>query len=315
MQNSILVGIVLTLLNKKFVTASQLGQKYEISTRSVYRYVDTLCEAGVPIFSNKGKHGGIGILPSYKLSNTYFTSQEFARLKQAITTFDVQDNITTTVLDKVDALAESLNVSSYVLGSAQLVVDTPQSPQMQYKLATLTDAVIRRRICSIVYHDNVGQTSTRDILPCCLLLKGGLWYIYAFCLLRQDFRFFKITRIAELTISNLEFKPIEYDISKASQLHTPTIEPDIEFSFDFKAIIKTKVEEWLGIEAVTSTDKGYTASAKLPFDDLLLSKLVSFTSNISNVFPEQLAYKLKAIMIDALRNYSFKVISRNDAKN
>ena len=69
MQNFILFGILLTLLKHNFVTAKQLAQQFEISTRTVYRYIEAISYAGIPIFSKKGSCGGVYIDKSFCFSN------------------------------------------------------------------------------------------------------------------------------------------------------------------------------------------------------------------------------------------------------
>ncbi len=76
MQNFILFGILLTLLKHNFVTAKQLAEQFEISTRTVYRYVDELSLSGVPVYCVKGKNGGIGIMKDYVFDKNFFTCEE-----------------------------------------------------------------------------------------------------------------------------------------------------------------------------------------------------------------------------------------------
>lgn len=72
----IVMGIVLELLQKKKTTAQQLAEKYEISTRSVYRYVNSLCAGGFPVITYLGRSGGIGLHPNFSLNNLYFSKNE-----------------------------------------------------------------------------------------------------------------------------------------------------------------------------------------------------------------------------------------------
>ncbi len=76
MQTNVIFGILLTLLNKEFVTAKYLSQKYDFSIRTIYRYINVLEESGVPIYSQAGKNGGFAILHTFRLNNCFFTSAE-----------------------------------------------------------------------------------------------------------------------------------------------------------------------------------------------------------------------------------------------
>ena len=80
MQNWVLYGIMMTLLIKKKASRRFLAEKYEVSERTISRYVDTLSEAGVPIYSLAGKEGGYAISDEYKLDKTLFSPEELRRL-------------------------------------------------------------------------------------------------------------------------------------------------------------------------------------------------------------------------------------------
>ena len=62
MQVPVIIGILTTLLSNKMCTAEQLAEKYEISKRTVYRYLDVLSQAGVPLMVRHGRNGGWGII-------------------------------------------------------------------------------------------------------------------------------------------------------------------------------------------------------------------------------------------------------------
>lgn len=76
MQNFILFGILIALLKNNTTTAKQLAEQFEISTRTVYRYIDELSLSGVPIYCVKGKNGGIRIMQNYVFDKSFFTAQE-----------------------------------------------------------------------------------------------------------------------------------------------------------------------------------------------------------------------------------------------
>lgn len=101
MKTDIMFGILLTLLRNGRMKAKELAIKYNISIRTIYRYIDELDMSGVPIASFVGKNGGIEILGTFKLSNCYFTLQEKMTLiecSSTITNKTLQQNIQTKLL-------------------------------------------------------------------------------------------------------------------------------------------------------------------------------------------------------------------------
>ena len=80
MQQSDIFGILLTILNHRKVKREYLAEKFEVSTRTVQRYIDVLGEAGVPIISTRGKNGGFSVTDDFKLDSSFFTEAEVARI-------------------------------------------------------------------------------------------------------------------------------------------------------------------------------------------------------------------------------------------
>ena len=103
MKRYLLLSIMLELLKKDKVKASELANKFEISTRTVYRYLNDLEIAGVPTVTYVGKNGGIGIDKHYKLSTTYFTPQEKEYIINSITimSFGHNKEIVNSIINKL----------------------------------------------------------------------------------------------------------------------------------------------------------------------------------------------------------------------
>lgn len=102
MKMDIALGILFTLLSKdEAITANEIANKYTICTRTVYRYVNFLDLAGIPIVTKTGKTGGIKILNSFNLKNMYFNNVELLTLIQSCSTIankQMQTNLQTKLL-------------------------------------------------------------------------------------------------------------------------------------------------------------------------------------------------------------------------
>ena len=179
MQIPILVGIMSTLLaSDNTVNADELAQKFEISKRSVYRYVAMLSEGGIPIESHIGRGGGWGIVDTYKLKATYFTEAEYERLIFALQSSSVQDDTAKMAVQKLTGLKRS-HASATVLKSDQLVVDSADY-SLGDSVSVLSDCISQKLLCNIEYHSKAGAVTSRTVEPYCLILKEGLWYVYCF---------------------------------------------------------------------------------------------------------------------------------------
>lgn len=288
MQVSVLVGILTTMLSNDIVNATMLSEKYELSKRTIYRYITVLGEAGVPIVSHSGRNGGWSILSTYKLRSMYFTKEEYSRMLLVIKGSALQDGVTKSVVDKLSGMSNSA-YNSIVLQSKQLIVDTSINEKLQERVDTLQKALNTNKVIIMEYHSQKGETLVRSAEPYALVLKNDQWYLYAYCLLRNDFRYFKIARIANLTVSEHTFRPRPFDVDCAA------IESDMvrgkqrcEIILTVYPEALTDVEEWLGIEQVAKVGEQYTARAEVPYDDLLIKRILSFGSGVRVERPSQL---------------------------
>ena len=102
MQLYIMMGVLLTLMQNGKMTAQQLAEKFEVSTRSIYRYVDSLSVNGVPIVTDSGRKGGIYLINNFNLDNMFFTTNELMQIKDFLTKTDTPESVS--LLEKVNYL-------------------------------------------------------------------------------------------------------------------------------------------------------------------------------------------------------------------
>lgn len=287
MQIPILVGILSTFLSSdNYVTANDLAQKYEMSTRSIYRYVAVLSEGGVPIESQQGRGGGWRIIDTYKVKATYFTDEEYKRLIFALQSFSLQDDVIKSVTQKLEGL-KRVHSSATVLKNNQFVVDSTDI-SVGDKVNVLSDAISQRQLCTIEYHSKDGVDTVRTVEPYCLVMKDGAWYVYCFCRLRKGFRYFKVGRIVRLEVGE-KFVGREFRVD-SSVIQTDVLRDkelcQVLLSLDASALSAT--EEWLGVNAVARVGNEYIAKATLPYDDMLVNRVMSLGSGVKVERPEKL---------------------------
>lgn len=287
MQIPVLVGIMSTLLAAdETVNAQELAQKFEISKRSVYRYVAMLSEGGIPIETRMGRNGGWGIVDTYKLKATYFTEEEYQRLIFALQSFSLQDDVTKNAIQKLSGLRRS-HASATVLKSDQLVVDSADYSVGDY-VNVLSDCISQRLLCNIEYHSKAGAVTSRSVEPYCLILKDGSWYVYCFCRMRKAFRYFKVSRMVRLSVGE-RFSPREFSVD-SSVIESDVLRGkeicEVILSLQHKAL--SACEEWLGMGHVARVGDGYVAKASLPYDEMLISRILSLGGGVRVEKPAKL---------------------------
>ncbi|MBE7087781.1 MAG: YafY family transcriptional regulator [Clostridiales bacterium] len=306
MKYEIMIAILFELLSKRCVSASYLAEKYEVSKRSIYRYINSLELAGVPLYTIRGNNGGIAIMDTYKISSTFMTVSEFDQVINALTAINdgVENQKLSAAILKLKAVKKN-EYSGFDIKSGNLVIDGgPWGDTVGYKskLKVLQKCADECLQLSIKYHDRNGSVTERVIDPYIIVFKQGLWYVYAFCHLRNEFRFFKTGRIESAKILS-EFK--RQDISEKNlpfDFWHNNVE-SVEVGFEVGKEVLSDVEEWLGIENVEEIGGKFKATAKLPNDDGLVSKIMSYGSGLKVLYPTELKNKIKKVANEILKSY------------
>ena len=200
MQISRLLEMVYILLSKPNTTSKELAERFGVSQRTIYRDIDTLSLAGIPVYTEQGKGGGISLLPDFVLNKSILSKQE---QNEILTALQSLTNIKTAgaeqVLQKLSAVFNRTAVN-------WLDVDFSDWSYANGDVFNgLKTAILERRIAEFDYHSTYGEKTHRRIEPIQIWFKSRAWYIKGFCLARQDIRLFKLTRVKNLNITDEHF--------------------------------------------------------------------------------------------------------------
>lgn len=307
MKFEIMVSILFELLSKKIVQAKYLSEKYGVSQRSIYRYISSLENAGVPLYTVRGNAGGFSLVDTFRLSSNYLTAKELDKIISVLTAFadGVPDKTVNAIILKLKASVKK-DTSGFDLKAGNLIIDAgPWGDTVGYKakLTVLEQAIEECRKLSITYHDRNGKVTERVIEPHVIVFKQGLWYVYAYCDLRNGFRFFKTGRIEKATLLNEKF--IRHDLSKMDLpldfWHNSVETEKVSLEIDEKVL--SDVEEWLGIENVEKVGGKYVSTVDLPYDDGLVMKIMGFGNGLKVVSPKKLKDKILTAAKELLNTY------------
>ena len=167
MKYEIILRILFELLSKKSVTAKYLSEKYNVSVRTIYRYIETIEMAGVPLYTTRGREGGFQIIDTYKFSSTFMTVEEFEKTIEALTaiTDSVPNNVLSSAINKLKASIKN-EYSGFEMKSGNLVIDGgPWGDTVGYKskLKVIEQAIEENKKLHIKYHDRNGVITERTI--------------------------------------------------------------------------------------------------------------------------------------------------------
>lgn len=199
-----LFQIVYMLLEKPQMTAKELADTLEVSERTIYRDVDKLTMAGIPIYTNQGKHGGISILPNYVLDKSILTIEEKKKIMESLN-----------ALNEVSVSADNDSISklrSFLGEQYQDWIEIEfsgweHSVEDGVVFEQIKNAILEHSYMEITYSSSREGLVKRKIRPIKLCFKDQAWYLYAYCCLREDYRFFKLKRMSRITVLDKYFEP------------------------------------------------------------------------------------------------------------
>lgn len=210
-----LVSIIMILLNKKHIGAQELADMFEVSPRTIYRDIDAINMAGIPIHSTPGVGGGFEIMQNYKIDKKIFSSADLSAILMGLSGLSnmIQGDERANALAKVKSFIPADRAKDIELKVNQICIDL--SPWMgngniQLYLEIVKAALQESKLLSFEYIAHHGNKTARTVEPYQLILKSSHWYLHGYCRRRNDYRMFRLSRMSNLQIQEKSFTPREY---------------------------------------------------------------------------------------------------------
>lgn len=273
MSDSRLFKILYYLLDKGHATAPELADKLEVSTRTIYRDVEALSSAGIPIYAEPGRNGGLYVLHDFMLDRTLLSENERREVWAAIQCISATGYTSgKDIQTKLSALFPG-NTENW------LEVDFSRwgkSTADNAKFDRLKTAVMQYKEIRIVYENTSSERRERIVQPLQLSYKSKEWYLKAFCLEKKDFRLFKLNRILALEVLERTFAPRSYPEPENSLQQTY---PRIVLLFS-KEIAYRVYDEFDETQIEHQKNGDILAYAEMPVDTWLIGYLLSFGAQV-----------------------------------
>ncbi|NBD26882.1 helix-turn-helix transcriptional regulator [Paenibacillus glycinis] len=191
-----LMSITYMLLNTEVVSASELAERFGVSQRTIYRDIEAICAAGIPVVSHQGANGGYGIMNEYKMDKSLLSSDDIASLITLLssTTTVFQDERTHHTIERLKTVQRDTG------RPPSLTLDLGSWRAYISHLRMLHAAINAGQLVRFRYVNAKGERQARTVEPVSLVLKFDAWYLYGYCRSRSDYRVFKLTRISELDV-------------------------------------------------------------------------------------------------------------------
>lgn len=277
------------LLNRRKVTARELAERFEVSVRTIYRDIETLNGAGIPVVSSQGHEGGLTMPDNYKLSRQLLT---FADMLSLLTTLKgvnktLQNGDIERLIDKVTSLIPEEKAPLYRTHADSFVIDiSPWGPAGNHRqtVQTVHEAVSRSLLLDFAYTGADGRPSQRRVEPHTLVFKGFNWYLLAYCRTRLDFRIFRLSRMRCLQLADEHF--VRRPVAPIDRFFERDSRPPVELVLKFASAMRIKVEEHFAPPQLHyEADGSIIATLTMPEDDWIMSFLLSFGSDVEVLAP------------------------------
>lgn len=298
MEQSRLFKIVYHLLEKGKSTAPELAEKFEVSIRTIYRDLDTISAAGIPIYATQGKGGGIFIMQDFVLNKSLLSEQEKEQILMALQGISATEhNQTDELLMKLSGLFQSKVTNWIEVDFSEWYKNTPN-----YDVFNLIkNAIFNQYTITFSYFAREGNYSNRTVEPIKLIFKNKDWYLYGFYLLRNDFRFFKLTRIKDLEISSDTFIR---EVKSSHEIETVIKNKNfIHAKLKFSPKVAFRVYDEFTDNVSKDNQGNLYVNIDLPDNETLFSYILSFGDNVEILEPDYLRHSMKEKLALMLEKY------------
>ena len=280
------------------MTAKELAERFEVSTRTIYRDVETLSESGIPVYMSKGKGGGISLLSDFVLDKTVITELERKEILSSLYAIK-----SVNLEDKDLALQKLSNLFGGVDADwIEVVFGFWSDGKREAALfQNLKVAILEKKVIQCRYTSEKGEELNRTIEPLKLVFKGVSWYLYGYCKIREDYRFFKLKRLHNIIILKDTFTRrcpkniLNYDNSWDKTEH-------MKVSLKINKKVAYRVFDDFETYQILP-DGSFLIEGLFPKSEWFMNQIINYGENCEVLEPTELKALIKDKLIAILKGY------------
>ncbi|ASF30545.1 MULTISPECIES: helix-turn-helix transcriptional regulator [Bacillus amyloliquefaciens group] len=297
MQISRLFQVIYILLENGTVTAPELAERFEVSVRTIYRDVEALSQAGIPIYTVQGKGGGISLSDRFVLNKSMLTDKEQDEILFALQSLAAaQYPDSNAIFEKLSSLFRKNSIN-------WIEVDFSSwgSGQKQKELfLLLKQAILEQKVISFTYLSAAGEQKSRRAAPMKLLFKDRAWYIEAFSFEKNALRTFKINRMSNVRLLNGEEMGLHLQHGWSEPSVTSSAEESVKEPQRIPLVLKIDqagayriVDEFKEEDILKLEDGSFRVTSEIPPGEWLYHYLLSFGDLLEVIEPTSVRQEMK----------------------
>ncbi|MCL2378948.1 MAG: YafY family transcriptional regulator [Defluviitaleaceae bacterium] len=299
MQTSRMFEIIYLLLTHENMKARELAERFGVSTRTIYRDVDALSLAGIPVYMEKGRNGGIRLLPEFVLNKSILSEREQNEILTALQGHSfIGDGKAGQVLHRLSGIFNKavvnwleVDFSDWSFGDGDI-------------FDNFKTAILERRIAEFDYYSTYGEKTHRRVEPIQLWFKSKAWYLKGFCLKKQDIRLFKLLRVNNLAVTNESFEKRDLLAAEPAPSSEAYNMPDITMRLRIAPAMAYRVYDEFAEDMVEKQPDGsYMVTVTWPEDNWVYGFLLSFGGHIEVLAPERMREIIKGKALEIAGQY------------
>lgn len=300
-----LLSILLIISDKGLVTGNELAEHFEVSLRTIYRDIDKICEAGVPIASTGGKGGGYYIMENYNLDNLFLDKKEIQAL------MPVMDNLSflfgrnqkfNDMILKFKNVYEKGNLENNRLRIN--MSHFSMENELKEALFLIDKAIEDSRLLEFDYINRRIECSKRIAEPIQIEFICGEWYLVAFCRNRNDYRKFKLVRIRNLKLGDVFLKRNISNEGLRKIFAEGYNEKSIKVTLKFTSRIGEQLSEYFDKESIRLEEDGnFIVEGFFPYEEGLIKHILSFVKDCEVLSPSYLREETEGYIKEMLLRY------------
>lgn len=276
MRNSRLLTILMALMKGENISAPKMAREMGVSVRTIYRDMDALAEAGIPIYAQPGQNGGFRIVEGYKLRDLTMSPRERDFLQSLMKDLSSTSEEAASLHAKLGALQQGQPTNDW------LHIDMAEQDET---FSLCKNAINERRLLRFAYRKTEG-CKERRVEPMTLVFQFGRFYLFGYCLAREDYRLFRLSRMSHVEILEQDFTPRDMRYQNWYKAANP-MPPDHVLLLASESEAQRVLDDFPP-DTIVHTAEGFLIRLQWWVDPWMIGMILSYGENMQVLHPQWL---------------------------